>query len=165
MHTRSLLLALALPVFLLGCSAKTTPTETATFTNPVSANGQVTDPSHGKETGLSIGALSGVNGSLANGVATAYYFEDKATIVGLQLNIAAATEGKVYVAWLEGGSSARIRLGTLDNESGDVRHSLRFDTENDLRSYTNVVISLQQKATDMTPGPAVATGILKATKR
>lgn len=107
-----------------------------------------------------------MNGALANGVATAYYFEDKATIVGIQLNIAAAKDGKIYTAWLQGDNdTTRIRLGNLENTLDDVRHSVRFDTKNDLRAFTNVIITLQQKSTDTVPGQIVATGILKTMKR
>lgn len=141
------------------------PAETTTFTNPVEPNTQVKDTKHGAETGLSICALSGVNGTLANGVATAYSFEDKGSIVGIQLNIAAAQDGSAYVAWIENTSKQRIRLGTLEHTGTDVRHSLRFDTNQDLSNDTIISITRETKNGADTGGPEVANGILKATKR
>ncbi len=123
------------------------------------------DVQHGKQTGISITALTGMNGALANGAATAYYFQDKGTIIGIQLNIAAAKEGNHYAAWAEDESlNKKISLGTLDNAFNDVRHSVRFDSGSDLQSYTNITVTLESNSGKTNRGTAVAEGILKATE-
>ncbi len=176
MKIHSLALPIGFALLLSACSSNvdevpvtssggTVIKESTTFTNPTAPNTQVKNATHGMETGLSICALSGENGVLANGVATAYYFEDKGSIVGIQLNVAAADTGTIYVAWLEDSAKKHIQIGVLENNANDVRHSVRLDTAEDLRSYKNVIIAVQKSAADTTPGKVIATGILKDAKR
>lgn len=173
-HLRPLTLLL-LPILLVACSKKQpsivphiegSPEQAAVINNPVSPNQQLSDSLHGKEVGFSIGALSGVNGSLANGVASAHYFEDKGVIFSVQLNIAEAKAGSHYEAWAQSSGDGQMSdLGKLENAIGDVRHSLRFDTQENLRNKKTIVITLQQDGRTQTPGPVVANGILKDTSR
>lgn len=174
MRIHSFIHASLLTLLLVACSTQTPvsntvdrnpPDSETTYQNPVEPNTQVKDANHGAETGLAITALSGANGTLANGVATAYYFEDKGSIVGVQLNIASAKAGTQYAAWIENDMKKYVRIGNLENTDGDVRHSVRLDTKDDLRTYKNVIITLQQTGADSTPGEVIATGLLKDTKR
>lgn len=127
---------------------------------------QLIDPVHGKEEGLAYGAITGEDGILANGVATAHYFEDKSTIIGVQVNIADAKEGTYYDAWLESpGGQQPIDLGQFENSPGDVRHSLHFESKDNLQTYTRIVISLQQTGGGSVPGQTVASTTLQATSR
>lgn len=126
---------------------------------------QLVDPTHGVEEGLAYGAVTGVSGVLANGVATAHYFQDGSTIIGVQVNIADAKDGMFYDAWLTSDGLQPIDLGQLENSPGDVRHSLHFESKNNLQTYSKIVISLQQKGGGQTPGQTVASATLQATSR
>ncbi len=129
-------------------------------------NGTTPDSQHGQETGIAITALNGTNGSLANGAATAFYYTDKGTAITIQLNIASATAGKHYIAWATDPTSEKtVSLGILESTGNDVRHSLRFDSKENLQTYTNIAISLQPIGGDSSEGPVVANGILKGTRR
>lgn len=127
---------------------------------------QLVDPTHGKEEGLAYGAMGGANGMLANGVVTAHYFQDGSTIIGLQVNIADAKAGTYYNAWLMNDDGSQpINLGQLENSPGDVRHSLHFESKDNLQVYRKVAVTIQQTGGSQTPGQTVASGTLQTTSR
>lgn len=167
MHTRSRLLLAVCLMTLSACSSHTdTPMENEGENNPmptvtISPNTQAKNLEHGEITGISIGALSGVNGTLANGVATAYSFEDGASIVSIQLNVAIAEEGTLYDAWLEDATGQRLEVGALQSSDNDVRHSARLDTKTETQNYKNVRILLRKSTDTPGQGTVIATGILK----
>ncbi len=177
-HTFTTVTTISLCIFLSACLSSRTvqvarPSENTqpavditTFSNPVSRNESVADPHHGKESGFALTAMAGVNGKLANGVAIAHYFEDKGTIVSIQLNIAAAKDGEFYAGWLQGQDDEDVvGLGQLTSSTGNVQHNVRFDTDKDLEAHKNVVVTLQKDGNGAAFGEVVATGILKQTKR
>jgi hypothetical protein len=170
-----------LPVALSACTSKPSPVtqsslasatsssddvSVTTLTNPISPNLQAADATHGKVTGFSMGALAGENGTLANGAATAYYFEDKGTMMGIQLNIAAAKAGTYYaVTVVDPASGQKTPLGRLTNALNDVRYSLHFDTALDLQTDSTIIITLEQENEGSAAGQVVAKGVLKAIQR
>lgn len=134
--------------------------------NTAMPQGEVAVPGHGKETGLAIGAISGLNDVPANGVASAHYFEDKSTIIGVQANIAVAEDGFFYEAWIAGETKDQwMSLGHMTNLFGDARHSTRFETPEDLQNRSRIVITRERDDGNPLPGEEVAEGILKPTKR
>jgi len=167
MHTHHVTLTLVSFSLLAACSAQTPSpvldenSQASTQAVTVTPNAQATDSEHGEMTSIAIGALSGANGALANGVATAYSFEDGASVVGVQLNIAAAKEGTTYDAWLEDAAGKRLHIGTLESSSGDVRHYARLTTQTDTRTYRNVIILLRKNTDAAGNGEVIATGIMK----
>ncbi|UPA22007.1 hypothetical protein K8942_02975 [Candidatus Peribacteria bacterium] len=170
MHLRPIVLAVLLLTVLSACFANTpvtgdTESTASTPTLTVTPNNQAKDTEHGEMMNLAIGALTGANGTLANGVATAYEFEDGSTNIGVQLNIATAKEGTVYDAWLEDAAGKRLPIGTLENTAGDVRHYARLTTKAEIKTYRNVVILLRQKNDAPDQGQVIATGILKDSAR
>jgi len=172
--TRKFFIAASLIISLTACSSQTGTGNSAqssagehpTLQIATPENGTTPDSLHGQETGIAITALNGKNGALANGAATAFYYTDKGTAITIQLNIASATVGKHYNAWVTDPTSEKtVSLGILESTGNDVRHSLRFDSKENLQSYTNITISLQPIGGDTTEGPIAANGILKGTKR
>jgi hypothetical protein len=144
---RSKLLFLALSVAVAaGCSRQTLRTDQQIIGNEVipvmvPTGGDVEVPNYGKETYLAIGALAGIKPAVANGVADMHVFEKGVTLVGLKLNIQPA-EGGAYVAWAENtATKERVRLGELQNPSGDVRHALNATMDKDLRAFTRIVVT------------------------
>ncbi len=154
---------------ILSACAPSTPTvtgdtgDTPDQTMTASPNAQKTDPKHGEVRVLSIGAMSGENGILANGIATSYFFEDNGTIIGVQLNIAAAEDGSSYIAWAENGKKERVQIGILEAGANDVRHAARIDSQKNLQEYTRIIVTKQSEGGSSADGQIVATGTLKAT--
>ncbi len=110
--------------------------------------------------------MSGAEAVLANGTAVVWAFQDGMSRVSIQLNIAEAPKGKVYLGWLADASGKAFeKLGTLQNEGGDVRHSLKLEAKKDFQRYTSVIVTLESSAGVQTPGRTVANGILKPTGR
>ncbi len=124
------------------------------------------DPQHGTITYLGIGPLQGIKDVVANGTAVVWAFEDGTSRVSLQLNVAEAAQGLVYIGWLADASKSRYeKLGTLQNTSGDVRHSLKLEAQKDLERYSSVIVTVESSAGVSTPGQTIANGILKPTGR
>lgn len=127
--------------------------------------GTPTLPGHGKEVSLSYGALSGAAGTSANGIGSIHHLEDGSSVIGLQLNIKAAPEGMFYEGWVETPEGKRFNVGHLSNPFNDVRHRVRLEAPNDLRTYTKVFITLEVDDGNPEPGEIVAVGTLKQTSR
>lgn len=125
----------------------------------------VKDEVHGKEIGFAYGAIEGVNGSLANGVAYLHQFEDRAFIGSATVNIKVPSDGSVYVAWFtKSDEGAPVKIGTLSNPFGDVRHGVKLDTKSDLTGYDKILITNEREKDVSVPGEAVAGGTLKKMK-
>lgn len=124
------------------------------------------DPEHGELTYLGVGPMEGAGEALANGTAVVWAFEDGVSRVSIQLNIAEAPQGKVYIGWLaDAARGGYEKLGTLRNDRADVRHSLKLEAQKDFKRYTSVLVTLESSAGVTAPGRTVANGILKPTGR
>lgn len=162
---------LLLSAFLLvGCSPKqATPVVEMTSSSSARTGAAASlpaDPQHGAVAYLGIGPLEGAEGVVANGSAAAWAFEDGTSRVSIQLNIAEAPKGRVYLGWLaDAGGRSYEKLGTLRNTAGDVRHSLTLEAQKDFKRYTKVIVTLESSAGVSVPGRTVANGILKPTGR
>lgn len=120
------------------------------------------DPEHGKLTHLAIGPLAGQDGLLANGTAALWMFSDDTARVSIQLNIAVAAQGTVYIAWLKDPSDGTLeKVGTLKNTAGDVRHALTIEAQKDYSRYSEVIVTRESSAGVSVPSKIVANGILK----
>jgi len=159
--------------FLAGCSAMPEPSTdgVSVSSSRSSAATGVTyslpaDPEHGPLTYLAIGPLAGNGAVLANGSAVVWIFEDGTARVSIQLNIAAAPAGSLYIAWLRDETSKDIeKLGTLANAGGDVRHSLKIEALKEYKRYSSVFVTLESSEGVSMPSKIVANGILKETGR
>lgn len=122
---------------------------------------------HGQEIGLGVGAMSGIAGTPANGVAILHIFEDGFVSVTVNVNIAIPDEGTFYEAWItppQGESP--LSLGHLQNRFGDVRHSVTYENATDLDGATDVTVTLEQDDGDPSMGKdVVAKGTLKPVSR
>jgi len=126
--------------------------------------GEVFFEGHGKETWFAYGAMTGVEGTAANGVTQSQQFEDMYFLHTVNLNIAPAEDGYFYEGWIINGKSV-ISTGHLSNYFGDSRHSVRFESATDYTGYLNVVVTLEPDDGDPSPAGHVAEGKLKITKR
>lgn len=172
MRTKHLpLAALLVLLLLMSCSSKgrvrretTIGTETYEVVMPTSRN--IVHPEHGKEEWFAVGALSGEGDVKANGVAQSHVFTDGTTIATVNLNIQPAAKEFQYVVWLErDGGQDRVKLETLQNPFGDVRHVITGTVKNDLRDHTEVVVRLEPISGSAGNGPIQATGTLKERTR
>jgi hypothetical protein len=129
--------------------------------------GDVRDDTLGKEVWFAYGAMSGINKTNANGVATGHFFDSTMYVLGIQLNIQPAVKGSFYEAWLTDEEGIQMQsAGHLTNPFGDVRHQLRFDMKKDLRPLKHIVVTLEKD--DGNPSPSdqrVAEGTIKEQKR
>lgn len=131
---------------------------------PMPKDGKVEYAGHGNEEWFAYGALTGVEGVNANGVAQSHYFEDGRYLHTTTLNIEPAQDGYFYEGWLVKGLDV-VSTGHLTNNFGDTRHSLRFEKDVDYTGYLNVVITLEPDDGNPAPAGHVAEGKLKVTKR
>lgn len=125
---------------------------------------EVRDPVHGVETGLWYGAVSGTEGTNANGVAFVQYFEDGGSIVTVNLNIAQAPEGKHYEAIVQNEDGSDVfTVGELRSIIGDSRHSAKIDTTYDTSKLHTITVVLLSDGAER--GDTVATGTLSNAKQ
>ncbi len=175
MTSRNIMLFIGFAVALTACTGKTDTVnvgdnskdgevlETQQFTTVMKNGNMLVDPDHGTEAGFWYGAVGGIDGVNANGVTFLYKFEDGYFKGTININIHKLTEGETYVAWLakdEQGTGARP-LGLVKNLVGDVRHSIQYETKDDVSGYGYVVVSEETASAPKTPTKIVATGFLK----
>ncbi len=129
----------------------------------VMPNKDVTDPVHGKEIWLGVGAVAGVDKVAANGIGQLHVMEDGTSLVTLQINIHQAVPGVEYRGYLVSDSGDRVDMGTLDSFSG-VRHRLNYEAKRDLRDHPTIEITLN-KAGSSTAGSLQAKGTISERKR
>lgn len=119
-----------------------------------------------KEVWLWVGPIAGMNNTPANGVIQTHVFADGSTVHTVQINILPPPKGKYFAGWLKKeGEVQMIRTGELDSVFDDARHALTFESADDLRSYTTVVVTLQEDNGNSRPGTVVAEGVLKEMPR
>lgn len=129
-------------------------------------SGNVQDLRFGKEVWFSYGAVAGTAQTPANGLAKIHVFEKGSSMHTIQVNIALPKNGSFYECWLlDPKSGARISTGHLKSLFGDVRHNLDFKADSDLRTYKQVIITLEKDDGNPAPGMEVATATLKELKR
>lgn len=172
MQKRSFIL-LVVPVLLLSACGKKgvtvgddegIGTEVFQFTMPA-GGGPLEHPTHGKELWLAVGPMAGVEGTNANGVTQAQYFEDGLYVHSLALNIEQAPDGFFYEAWAVPASGSPVSLGHLTTPFGDVRHRVSFEEKQDLRSAMKIMVTLEKDDGNPAPAQTVAEGTLKERTR
>ena len=117
----------------------------------------------GNERWFAYGAISGVGDTAANGVAQSYVYEDGSYVHTLNINIQIAPDGYFYEGWLVKDSEV-ISTGKLSNILGDTRYALQFESDNDMRQYAKVIITLEKEDGNAAPDMHVAEGDLHATE-
>lgn len=135
------------------------------FVTAMPVGGEINDPTHGREAWLAVGPVEGTEGTPANGVVTAHYFEDGTFILGMQVNIVPPEDDFFYEAWLVQNGETDVSLGHLTNPFGDVRHQLRFSVEEDYRNRTIIAITREPDDGNVEPGIVVARAMLKKQQR
>ncbi|MDP7247679.1 MAG: hypothetical protein QF741_03590 [Candidatus Peribacteraceae bacterium] len=104
----------------------------------------IVHPKHGKEVWFAYGAMSGTENTPANGVVQGYVYEDGTNIITMHLNVLPAREGSFYEAWFIGqGDTEPLPAGHLKNHFGDARHQLQYKTEDDIRKFEKVHVTLE----------------------
>lgn len=124
----------------------------------VMKNGKVlVDPVHGKEVKFWYGA---VGSEKSNGVAYIHVFEDGTSVVTANVNILIADEGTHYQVYLKSADGKKqIDVGELQSIIGDARHSVRFETTEDLSSMLNMEVRHEKGL--LAGSEVVGTGTLK----
>lgn len=140
---------------------------TQVLEQPMPRDGEVNVPGHGKEVWFAYGAIEGTFRAPASGIATAHYLEDGTFVLAIHLNIAVPEEGTFYEGWLSSSETGeRTSIGHLANGLGDARHGLRFEGTDDLRSFTELSVTLESDDGNPEASAAVvATALLKKTQR
>lgn len=161
-------LLLLLPALLVSCRNlqifRDESIKTEQIQYPMPQDGEVLYEGHGKEKWFAYGAMSGMEGTAANGVALAHRFEDNRYLHTIQLNILPPEDGFFYEGWLQNGDNL-VSTGHLSNHFGDSRHGLRFEADEDYAEYLNVIVTLEKDDGNPSPGTHVAKGLLKVTQR
>lgn len=140
--------------------------ETQSFQTTMRTGNQLIDEDHGTEIALWYGGVSGIGNVNANGIGFTHKFDDGYFVHTLNVNIKQAGTG-YYVAWAAkdaAGTDAR-RLGVLANLVGDVRHSVRFETKDDLSAHLHVFVTQETEKEPATPGQKVAEATLKLVQK
>ena len=164
-------LALLFAVALSSCGTPAAPSPAASDSSATTqrveiAPGAKEIPGHGQIAVMLYGAVTGTKETPANGIATIHIAKDGFSVVGAQINIAAAKDGTFYEAWLETADGTdRISLGHLTSPTFDARHALRYEAQKDLRSYGKFRLTLEADDGNPEPSADVATGILKPSGR
>lgn len=156
---------LLIPAFLcLTLAACSTPSEqdkvleVQTYTQIMKTGEDFSDPIHGKGVGFFYGAVSGVEGINANGIAYIHVFEDGASTITVNLNIELPPSGKKYVAYVQDTSgSSTIKVGEMRSIVGDVRHSVKLETKENASENLSVKVRLEGRGSN----DLVAEGTMK----
>lgn len=122
------------------------------------------DPVHGKEIAMSYGAVAGIAGTSANGIAFVQVFEDDMSLLTVYLNIRPVKEK--LVVWLSDEAESKFVFGSeLRTIIGDTRHGVKFELKEGVSELTKVLITLETDEEPSVPGPIIAEGTLKKTER
>ncbi len=131
--------------------------ETKTFNQIMKSGKDVEDPVHGKQVKFYYGAVSGSDGTQANGIAYIHLYENGTSTVTVNLNIALPENGH-YVAYiLDSSGKQEIEIGALQSIFGDVRHSVKNETTEDITKTLLVQVRRESRGTST----VVAEGTLK----
>ena len=116
------------------------------------------DPIHGKEVGFYYGAVSGTTeGRNANGIGYIHVYEDGTSVITVNLNIELPTSG-TYKAYLGNNSdNTSILIGELESIVGDVRHTIKSKTRENVGETLVVKVLLEERG----KSTLVAEGVLK----
>jgi hypothetical protein len=167
---RFLTFFLVLPLFLSACGAeesvKIPPDSGAATFRYNFPGGQVADERYGEEIWFAYGAVVSTGDNAANGLAKTHCFDSGTCVHTVQVNIAPASEGTFYECWLFSPTTGeRVSTGHLTSTFGDARHNLEYQSAEDLRPFTGVLITLEKDDGDPKPGTLQAEGTLKEVKR
>lgn len=174
MKNFSLLFVLLLATTLPACTAEPesddideTKLQTKFEYKQTMPNGKdLVDETRGKEVWLAVGAITGLEGTPANGVVQSHYFSDGTYQHGMQININQAEPGYFYEGWLvHPVTKDFISTGRIRVLLNDVRHTLQYEIKQDYREYTNVVVTLEPDDNDPAPAVHVAEAVLKPVER
>ncbi len=135
------------------------------FQQAMPTNGEFVHPEHGNEALFAYGAVTGIEGVPASGVANLQVFENGSSVVSVNVNLAQAEEGSAYVAWLRSDAGETLSAGRLETPFRDARHGVTFDTARDLRDFLTVLVTKETTANPSVPGEVVAQGILRVIER
>ena len=141
------------------------PLEVQSF-NAVMGTKNLVDPVHGKETRFAYGAVSGVNGTKANGVAFLHTFADGTSVLTVNVNILPAPAGHTFVAWAtDDAGSSYVSAGELRSVLSDARHAAVLETKQDVSHLAKVVVTLESSVRPDRAGVHQAEGTLKVVKK
>jgi hypothetical protein len=144
---KNIFLFLLLAITMISCTPSQVPDDGDILAEEqyrmVTGTKDLVDPVHGKRIGFFYGAIDGVTGSKANGVAYMHVFEDGTTQGSVNLNIQQAEQGTRYIVNFSTPSNVLYEAGELSSILNDVRHSMSFDATEDLSAYTSVNIVLE----------------------
>ncbi len=137
-----LAVVLVLVVSLAACKDKSDPEgdilEVKEYSTVMKTGKVLIDPVHGKEVAFWYGAIGSEK---SNGVGYIHTFEDGASIVTANLNILLAEKGTHYQAFLVSDDGKKeVDIGQLNSIIGDARHSIRFETQNDISGMTKLEV-------------------------
>jgi anti-sigma-K factor RskA len=99
----------------------------------------------------------------ANGSVQEFFFQDGNYRLSVRVNIARPAQGH-YAVWLTSERKDPRFMGLLKNAAGDARHELMFEAAEDLRSYSAVLVTLEQEQTPQKPGITQASATLRSPK-
>lgn len=133
--------------------------EVQSYTQIMKTGADFSDPVHGKGVSFYYGAVSGAEGTNANGVAYIHIFEDGASTVTINLNIELPASGTKYVAYVQDSTGASsVKVGEMKSIVGDVRHSVKLETTDNMTKNLSVKVRREGKGESV----LVAEGTMKA---
>ncbi|MBP7114112.1 MAG: hypothetical protein KBA40_01530 [Candidatus Peribacteraceae bacterium] len=116
------------------------------YTQIMKGDKDAPDPIHGKETSFYYGAVSGTEGTNANGLAYIRVYEDGTSSVTVNLNIALPPDGTHYIAYVQSSAGdTSIKVGELTSIVGDVRHTVKLETKEDASKTLSVKVRREGK--------------------
>ncbi len=133
--------------------------------NTVMGTKHLTDPVHGKETQFAYGAVSGVEGTKANGVTYLHTFADGVSVLTVNVNIL-PVPGKHFIAWAtdEAGMSYTY-AGELESVLNDARHTVTLTTKQEVKNLARVVVTIESSVHPGSAGQHAAEATLKVVKK
>jgi len=105
----------------------------------VTGTKDLVDPVHGKRTGFWYGS---VLGEAANGIAFLHGFEDGFFSASMNLNVEPAPNGSRYIVVLQSNEGRTIEMGVLESLFDDARHTVKFETSEEIAAFLTVNVFL-----------------------